>query len=254
MVDANDIVIEALLDDVLDESMLVEAMDEALRLVAGDDDPADRTAAIDRQIRAVDEERSRVVAAIATGGHLEGLVAALQAREAKRAALESQRQQLGAERRLRACDVDRVRNDLLTLADSWRRVLADDPTNARPIVSSLLVGRVTITPKMHASKRWILSGEGSHVGCLSAWCSRRGIVPTGIRRYVDDQTSAQIVLTQWRCPPARGLAPAACLGCRSREQPRGRLLKRGCCWTAGRRNFSAQSNANIFRFLSASVH
>jgi hypothetical protein len=58
--------------------------------------------------------------------------------------------------------VDRARNELLTLADSWRRVLADDPLHARPIVSSLLAGRVTIAPK--APKRWIMIGNGSLIG------------------------------------------------------------------------------------------
>jgi hypothetical protein len=28
----------------------------------------------------------------------------------------------------------------MTLAGSWRRVLADDPTHARPVVSALLIG------------------------------------------------------------------------------------------------------------------
>jgi hypothetical protein len=36
--------------------------------------------------------------------------------------------------------------ELLARADDWRRILADAPTNARPIVSSLLNGRVTLTP------------------------------------------------------------------------------------------------------------
>ena len=36
------------------------------------------------------------------------------------------------------------------IVGSWRQVLADDPTHARPIVSSLLKGRVTITPNRRA--------------------------------------------------------------------------------------------------------
>jgi hypothetical protein len=39
-------------------------------------------------------------------------------------------------------DADRVCDELLVLAGSWRRILADDPMHARPIVSSLLKGRV----------------------------------------------------------------------------------------------------------------
>src|SRR5262249_54985489 len=119
---------------------------------------------IERELRGIDQERTRLVSAIAAGGHLDGLVTALQAREAKRAALEAQRDSLRAERRLKASDAERVRDELLTLASSRRRVLADDPMRARPIVSSLLKGRVTITPMTDARKRWILVGEGSIVG------------------------------------------------------------------------------------------
>jgi hypothetical protein len=52
-----------------------------------------------------------------------------------------------------------VRDELLTIADDWRRVLAEDPTNARPIVSSLLNGRVTFTP-LPKLGWWRLSGDG----------------------------------------------------------------------------------------------
>jgi hypothetical protein len=52
----------------------------------------------------------------------------------------------------------------MALAGSWRRVLVDDPTHARPIVSSLLKGRVTIVPMKVAKKRWVLTGEGTLTG------------------------------------------------------------------------------------------
>ena len=61
--------------------------------------------------------------------------------------------------RLRASDAARVRDELLTLATSWRQVLADAPTHARPIVSSLLRGRVTFTPTK--AGWWEARGQGS---------------------------------------------------------------------------------------------
>jgi len=64
-----------------------------------------------------------------------------------------------AQRRLHVSDTDRMRGELLTLAGSWRRVFADDPTHARPIISSLLKGRVTIAPTATKGRR-TLSGEG----------------------------------------------------------------------------------------------
>ena len=49
------------------------------------------------------------------------------------------------------------------MAAAWRQVLAEDQTNARPIISSLLVGRVTITPAS-LPKTWDLRGRGTLAG------------------------------------------------------------------------------------------
>jgi hypothetical protein len=63
---------------------------------------------------------------------------------------------------MRSSDATRVRGDLTTLSHSWRTVLAHDAPNARPIVSALLKGRVTITPA--AKNEWTISGEGTLEG------------------------------------------------------------------------------------------
>jgi hypothetical protein len=83
MIDANDIVIEALLDDVLDANIVNDSVDEALRLLQGDHQ-SDRLRTIEKQIAKVERERTRLVAAIATGGQLEGLLEAVKARESQR--------------------------------------------------------------------------------------------------------------------------------------------------------------------------
>jgi hypothetical protein len=80
-------VIEALLDDILDAEMIEAAVDEALRLVRGDDS-AVRIAFLDAAIGKAEQECSRLVAAIAAGGELGGLVDALRSREERRKALE----------------------------------------------------------------------------------------------------------------------------------------------------------------------
>ena len=46
-------------------------------------------------------------------------------------------------------------------------LLVDDPTHARPIVSELLKGRVTIAPSGTAKKRWTVTGEGTLAGLFS---------------------------------------------------------------------------------------
>jgi DNA invertase Pin-like site-specific DNA recombinase len=115
---------------------------------------------------------------VATGGHLDGLLSALQERETRRVTLEARREALCSERRLRASDLARAREELIALAASWRRVLSDDPTHARPIVASLLKGRVTFAPL--ESHRWRVSGKGSLIGLFSREVAGRGIVPNRI--------------------------------------------------------------------------
>jgi hypothetical protein len=153
-----------------------------LRLLQ-DNNPADRIAAVERELGTVEQERNRLVTAIATGGQLDGLLLALQAREARRLELESRRDQMRSERRLSAPDADRMRDELLTLAGWWRRVLADDPMNARPIIASLLKGRVTFTP-LEERRRWRLTGEGTLIGLFSREVTGRGLVPNGLRTRV----------------------------------------------------------------------
>lgn len=104
--------------------------------------------------------------AIAAGGQLEGLLEALRARETQLTTLEAERVSLRSASRLKASDVHRVRDELMDLAHEWRQVLARDPTNARPVVSRLLKGRVTITPK--TKNRWTMSGEGTLRGLFQS--------------------------------------------------------------------------------------
>ncbi len=96
-----------------------------------------------------------------------------------------------SQRRLKASEAVAVRDELLAIAADWRRVLADDPTHARPIISSLLRGRVTFTP-LEERHRWRLNGEGTLSGLFERLVSRGGevaekisprwYVPNGIRR------------------------------------------------------------------------
>src|SRR5262249_48176030 len=107
----------------------------------------------------------------------------LRALDQRRRDLEAQLAAIVARRPINTRDVRHLRDELLELAGDWRRVLVDDPTNARPIVSSLLKGRVTFTP-LDARDRWRVSGEGTLIGLFSKeWTGRYG-VPNGIRTRV----------------------------------------------------------------------
>ena len=178
MEDANTAVIEALLDEVLDKTMLIEAVDEALVYLRGER-REDRLASIDKDMSTIDRERRRYAEAISKRGALDSLLDALQEREARLKTLEAQRAAIVAQRRLHVADEANVRDELLDLANEWRRVLVSEPMHARPIIATLLEGRVTITPTGRP-KEWELAGTGTLSGLFT-----RAIFPSGWRPHRD---------------------------------------------------------------------
>ena len=165
MADADAIVLEALLDDVVTPDIIDETVDGAVALLRTEGSDS-RREELDAQLGKIDRERERLVAAIATGGALDGLVEALREREQRRAALLSEREAIVAQRPARALDILRLRAELEALAREWRHVLADDAPHARPIVSQLLVGRVSLRP-LETAGRWELRGEGTLAGLFT---------------------------------------------------------------------------------------
>ena len=188
MDDANEIVLEALLDDVLDESMIADAITEATQLLDSDT-AAERLRLLDAEFVKVERERGRLVEAIASGGMFSGLVDALRERETRRTAIETDRAALRSQADNQARRRAGLREELIDLAGSWRRVLADDPIHARPIISTLLKGRVTFTP-MPELKRWEMRGEAALTGLFnreifhSVWRPQRDQSPLAQTRIV----------------------------------------------------------------------
>jgi hypothetical protein len=113
---------------------------------------------------------------IVAGGMLGSLLLAIRELETRLESLTSNLGALRAQRRPRLADAAAIRSDVLMLADSWRKVLAKDPTNARPIVMGLLIGRVTVTPTSER-KVWELRGKGTLAGLFTGEICRQGIRP-----------------------------------------------------------------------------
>ena len=178
MGDGDAIVIEALLDDLLNVSMVTEAIDGAVALIQGAAaDVGARLARVDTELEKVGRERDRLVSAIAQGGELAGLLDALRTRESQRAELESRRRAIVSERHSQAADGARIRREVAALADEWRTVLAEDPGNARPILSRLLDGRVAFEPLDDG--RWRMTGKGTLAGLFSREVPVGMASPTG---------------------------------------------------------------------------
>jgi hypothetical protein len=68
------------------------------------------------------------------------------------------------------------------LANGWRQVLREEPEHARPILSTLLVGRVTFTPT--ARRAWKLEGKGTLCGLFQDKLSVGGSSPTGLAMMI----------------------------------------------------------------------
>jgi site-specific DNA recombinase len=166
MADGDGIVIETLLDDVLSPDILDDAIDGAIELVQGDGaDVAGRLERVEQDLEQVERERARLVAAVAAGGELSGLLDALQERERRRTYLQSERESIATQRRAGAVHVSDLRGELTELADSWRHVLATQPDESRPVILRLLDGRVSFGPM--GPGRWRMTGRGTLAGLFS---------------------------------------------------------------------------------------
>lgn len=64
-------------------------------------------------------------------------------------------------------DLARVRREVTALAKNWRQVLIASPQNASPIVSSLLMGRVTFRLLKERRRAWELRGTGTLDGLFT---------------------------------------------------------------------------------------
>jgi hypothetical protein len=164
-------VIEALLDDVLDKSMVAEAIDEAVRLLQPEARPS-REDSMRRELAQLETERARLVRAITLGGELEDLIEALRDRERRHQELKEQLRTCRSRPPMSTAEINHLRFTLTGLANGWSQILRDEPEHARPIISALLVGRVTFTPTGRRS--WEPRGTGTLRGLFQKMVSAGG--------------------------------------------------------------------------------
>lgn len=178
MADADLVLLEAVLDDLLDAALIGEAVDQALGLALGDGDrQRDQTDSRAREIRRLEGERDRLAEAIAAGGELSGLLAALGTREAALTRLRAE--SVPPATRL---DARGVRAELVALAAEWRQVLGTEAVHARPLLARLLQGRVSFTPT-GTRDEWVMQGRGTIAGLFTRLVAAirplSGTSPTG---------------------------------------------------------------------------
>jgi site-specific DNA recombinase len=122
----------------------------------------------------LDGEIARLTEAIAAGGSLTSLVAAVKARERERADVLARLEHLDGLTRAPAWG-NGIRAKLRARLTEWRGLLTRQPEIARQVVRKLITGRLTLTPDREA-RRYTFTGQAAYDALLAGVVT---VVPPG---------------------------------------------------------------------------
>jgi hypothetical protein len=164
MGDADAAVLGAVERDVLRVEVLETALSKAWDALQAPADAGDRTATLRAELAQLDGEVARLAGAIATGGALPALLAALQDRERRRG--QVRRAIAEAERRPAtprdAAGLARALDTMRGALADWQRTLRQEPPAARQALRALLAGRLAFTPEERDGGRiYTFEGPGT---------------------------------------------------------------------------------------------
>ena len=181
MVAANEALLEAVREQVLSPEVVTAAVARAAdRIAALTVDPPD-TGAVRGQLADLNRELSHLTEALAAGGDVPSVVAAIREREQRRGRLRAQLTALDRVAQLPSLDLKRLERDLTARLTEWRGLLSRHTAQARQLLRKLLVGRLTFEPATRADGRYVqISGTGT-IGPLAAvlGCPSAVASPTG---------------------------------------------------------------------------
>src|SRR5439155_23885258 len=101
----------------------------------------------------LDSELGRLTEAIVAGGDMAALVAAMKTRERRRSEIAGTLATLAHVRQMGKSELAGLRKDLRVRLADWQGLLRRQPVQGRQILRKLIVGRVTLTPKIGATER-----------------------------------------------------------------------------------------------------
>src|SRR5881296_4429456 len=166
--------------DLLRREVVERAIEVAIEELRPSGDPAERRRdEILGEMRRLDGELSRLTAAVASGGDLPALLAAVKERQAQRERSERALIELDATARIGRHEIPRLEREIRSRLADWRAMLRREVPEAREILRSLVVGRVAFTPRPE-TRLYEFSGRGS-LGRLLAGttCSVSVVTPAG---------------------------------------------------------------------------
>jgi DNA repair exonuclease SbcCD ATPase subunit len=147
MTPADDEILSKLHDYVLDPPVVETAIHNALAELQPSHEERDRRrTALQTEIRKLDEEQERLVAAISAAGQIDALARALQQRERQKARLVAELAALGQVSRHSSTQATRLERELRERLTEWRALLHRRTPLARQVVSKLLDRRIAWTP------------------------------------------------------------------------------------------------------------
>jgi len=171
-------VIQAVEHDLLNVPVLETALAKALTLQAEPDDDG-RLPGLRKELARLDREVARLAAAIASGGSMESLLGALQARERERTHVRSSIAEIEHQRGRERAPQDMLKALRAALAD-LKATLHGAVGPARQVLRSLLAARLTFTPVEREGERFYTFTAPGNVSpviagvlpmaCASRWC------------------------------------------------------------------------------------
>jgi hypothetical protein len=168
----DDAILSKLSSYVLDPEIVEGALADALTELRPSSDVVERRrGALETEIRKLEDEQAKFVAAIAIAGEVEALAQALRDREQRRTHLRSELIELERAEQFNALDIRRIERELRKRLADWRELLRRQAPGARQVVSHLLDGRILCTPSQD-ERLYTFTGRVKFDQLLS------GVVPT----------------------------------------------------------------------------
>jgi hypothetical protein len=148
MAAADDAILTRLLDYVL-TSVIVEGavVDAVAELQPARETRQAQRAALQAQIRELEQEQARFVAAIAVAGKIDALARALRDSNQQRAQLQEKLMLVDNTDRVSATNAKKLENQVRARLEEWRELFRRQTALTRQIVSQLLDGRIVWMPR-----------------------------------------------------------------------------------------------------------
>ena len=175
MTQADDAILTKLSEYILDPEIVEGAIVDAVRELRPSRDVTEaRRVALLAEIRKLEIEQERYVAAIAATGKVEALARALTENEQRLGVLRRELGTLEGVEHFAQFDLKRIERDLRKRLTEWRAMLKRQTPLARQVVTRLLDGRVEWTPRP-AERLYEFAGRARFDKLLSGIVFTRGM-------------------------------------------------------------------------------